>query len=91
MFLLKEELLDMAVLPYMSQIAEDQDVTVRTRAVQLLVDLAQTCESTKYADILKILEKVNLSLVQTCPKYCISKVMPQLLQSLEVEASCQIV
>ena len=43
---------------------------MRTRAVQLLVDLAQTCESVKFTDILKILEKVNREYHNKARNYC---------------------
>ncbi|XP_032221463.2 tuberin-like isoform X2 [Nematostella vectensis] len=54
----EEELLDKVVLPYLSNISDDPDVTVRTAAVQLLLDLSQTCDSPKCTDILNIIEKV---------------------------------
>lgn len=54
----EEELLESAVLPYLSHISEDQDVTVRNEAVQILVDLCVTCDSQKCQDFLYIIEKV---------------------------------
>lgn len=48
----------MAVLPYLSQISEDQDVTVRNEAAQIVIDLCLTCDSQKCQDFLSIIEKV---------------------------------
>ena len=65
--------MDVAVLPYLSQISEDQDVTVRTRAVQLLLDLAQSCDSSKCTDLLNIIEKVqeiDFSVMYICDCEC---------------------
>ena len=63
---MQDELLDAAVLPFLSQIAEDQDVIVRTHAVQLLLDLAQSCDSPKCADLMDIVEKVRLAPRRCC-------------------------
>lgn len=57
----QEELLDRVVLPFLGNISDDQDVTVRTSAVQLLLDLSQTCDSPKCTDILNIIEKVLIT------------------------------
>jgi hypothetical protein len=62
LLLFQEELLDLVVLPFLGNIADDQDVTVRTSAVQLLLDLSQTCDSSKCTDILNIIEKVHLTM-----------------------------
>ncbi|RMX59744.1 hypothetical protein pdam_00021002 [Pocillopora damicornis] len=54
----EEELLEHAVLPYLIHIPEDQDVTVRNVAVQILLDLCQMSDSQKCQDFLDIIEKV---------------------------------
>lgn len=46
------------MLPYLNHIAEDQDVTVRNVAVQILLDLCQMVDSQKCQDFLDIIEKV---------------------------------
>ena len=51
------------MLPYLNHIAEDQDVTVRNVAVQILLDLCQMCDSQKCQDFLDIIEKVQASKV----------------------------
>ena len=50
------------MLPYLNHIAEDQDVTVRNVAVQILLDLCQMVDSQKCQDFLDIIEKVFYSL-----------------------------
>ena len=47
------------MLPYLNHIAEDQDVTVRNVAVEILIDLCQMCDSQKCQDFLDIIEKVR--------------------------------
>ena len=51
------------MLPYLNHIAEDQDVTVRNVAVEILIDLCQMCDSQKCQDFLDIIEKVALEFV----------------------------
>ena len=46
------------MLPYLIHIPEDQDVTVRNVAVQILLDLCQMSDSQKCQDFLDIIEKV---------------------------------
>lgn len=46
------------MLPYLSHISDDQDVTVRDAAVQILIDLSLMCDSQKCQDFLDIIEKV---------------------------------
>lgn len=46
------------MLPYLNHIADDQDVTVRNVAVQILLDLCQMVDSQKCQDFLDIIEKV---------------------------------
>ena len=53
------------MLPYLNHIAEDQDVTVRNVAVQILLDLCQMVDSQKCQDFLDIIEKV-FQLRQVC-------------------------
>ena len=50
------------MLPYLNHIAEDQDVTVRNVAVQILLDLCQMCDSQRCQDFLDIIEKVTFRL-----------------------------
>ena len=46
------------MLPYLEDIAKDQDIAVRIRAVQLLVDVIEGSDSQKVCDVLNIIEKV---------------------------------
>ncbi|CAH1794876.1 unnamed protein product [Owenia fusiformis] len=54
----EDDLVEMVVLPLLSQIDTDMDAEVRNVAVQLLVDLAMTCETQKCLDMISIIEKV---------------------------------
>ncbi|XP_066292479.1 tuberin-like isoform X2 [Branchiostoma lanceolatum] len=56
--LYEENLIESVVIPQLGQIADDPDVEVRNVAVQLLMDLAQTCNTERCLDILAIIEKV---------------------------------
>ncbi|XP_078690983.1 tuberin-like isoform X3 [Branchiostoma floridae x Branchiostoma belcheri] len=56
--LYEENLIEGVVIPQLGQIADDPDVEVRNVAVQLLMDLAQTCNTERCLDILAIIEKV---------------------------------
>ncbi|XP_064629998.1 tuberin-like isoform X3 [Lineus longissimus] len=64
--LYEDELIHIVVLPHLAFIDNDPDVDIRNNAVQLLLDLAQGCQSQRCADILDILERVvNRSLSDT--------------------------
>ena len=47
------------VLPQLAHIADDPDVCVRIRAVQMLVDIVLASESVKCLEILKLIDKVS--------------------------------
>uniref|UniRef100_A0A8C9SA23 Tuberin n=1 Tax=Scleropages formosus TaxID=113540 RepID=A0A8C9SA23_SCLFO len=55
----EEELIEMVVIPQLSQIAEDRDLHVRKLATQLLVDLAEGCSTHHFNSLLDIIEKVG--------------------------------
>ncbi|KAI5620298.1 tuberin isoform X4, partial [Silurus asotus] len=56
--LYEEELIEVVVLPQLGQIAEDRDLSVRKQATQLLVDLAEGCNTHHFNSLLDIIEKV---------------------------------
>ncbi|KAM9455149.1 tuberin isoform 2-T3 [Clarias gariepinus] len=56
--LYEEELIEAVVLPQLGQIAEDRDLSVRKQATQLLVDLAEGCNTHHFNSLLDIIEKV---------------------------------
>ncbi|XP_060716149.1 tuberin isoform X2 [Tachysurus vachellii] len=56
--LYEEELIEVVVLPQLGQIAEDRDQSVRKQATQLLVDLAEGCNTHHFNSLLDIIEKV---------------------------------
>lgn len=60
LFSFQEEILDNSVLPYLDHIAIDQNIAVRVRSVQLLVDVIEGSDSQKVCDVLNIIEKVWL-------------------------------
>ncbi|TSK18061.1 Tuberin [Bagarius yarrelli] len=57
--LYEEELIEVVVLPQLGQIAEDRDLSVRKQATQLLVDLAEGCNTHHFNSLLDIIEKVS--------------------------------
>uniref|UniRef100_A0AAY4EAG7 Tuberin n=1 Tax=Denticeps clupeoides TaxID=299321 RepID=A0AAY4EAG7_9TELE len=57
--LYEEELIEVVVIPHLSQIAEDRDPLVRKQATQLLVDLAEGCSTHHFNSLLDIIEKVR--------------------------------
>ncbi|XP_037830586.1 tuberin isoform X3 [Kryptolebias marmoratus] len=64
--LYEDELIEMVVIPQLSGIAEDRDLAVRKQATQLLVDLAEGCNTHHFTSLLDIIERVaSRSLV--CP------------------------
>ncbi|XP_077428180.1 tuberin isoform X3 [Vanacampus margaritifer] len=66
--LYEDELIEMVVIPQLSGIAEDRDLTVRKQATQLLVDLAEGCNTHHFTSLLDIIERVaSRSLVCSGP------------------------
>ncbi|MBN3322380.1 TSC2 protein, partial [Atractosteus spatula] len=64
--LYEEELIETVVIPQLGQIAEDKDLHVRKLATQLLVDLAEGCNTHHFNSLLDIIEKV-VSRSLACP------------------------
>ncbi|XP_068585001.1 LOW QUALITY PROTEIN: tuberin [Cebidichthys violaceus] len=56
--LYEDELIEMVVIPQLSVIAEDRDLAVRKQATQLLVDLAEGCNTHHFTSLLDIIERV---------------------------------
>ncbi|XP_024115248.1 tuberin isoform X3 [Oryzias melastigma] len=56
--LYEDELIEMVVIPQLSGIAEDKDLAVRKQATQLLVDLAEGCNTHHFTSLLDIIERV---------------------------------
>ncbi|XP_068448418.1 tuberin isoform X1 [Clinocottus analis] len=56
--LYEDELIEMVVIPQLSAIAEDRDLAVRKQATQLLVDLAEGCNTHHFTSLLDIIERV---------------------------------
>ncbi|KAI7811046.1 putative tuberin [Triplophysa rosa] len=56
--LYEEELIEVVVIPQLGQIAEDRDLSVRRQATQLLVDLAEGCNTHHFGSLLDIIERV---------------------------------
>ncbi|XP_076003983.1 tuberin isoform X2 [Genypterus blacodes] len=56
--LYEDELIEMVVIPLLSGIAEDRDLAVRKQATQLLVDLAEGCNTHHFTSLLDIIERV---------------------------------
>uniref|UniRef100_A0A1A8ITX1 Tuberin n=1 Tax=Nothobranchius kuhntae TaxID=321403 RepID=A0A1A8ITX1_NOTKU len=66
--LYEDELIEMVVIPQLSGIAEDKDLAVRKQATQLLVDLAEGCNTHHFTSLLDIIERVaSRSLVCSGP------------------------
>ncbi|XP_073328243.1 tuberin isoform X1 [Pagrus major] len=67
--LYEDELIEMVVIPQLSGIAEDRDLAVRKQATQLLVDLAEGCNTHHFTSLLDIIERVaSRSLVCSGPQ-----------------------
>uniref|UniRef100_A0A8B9HPN1 Tuberin n=1 Tax=Astyanax mexicanus TaxID=7994 RepID=A0A8B9HPN1_ASTMX len=68
--LYEEELIEVVVIPQLGQIAEDRDLSVRKQATQLLVDLAEGCNTNHFNSLLDIIEKVmhQLTLCELLPR-----------------------
>uniref|UniRef100_A0A672H7M8 TSC complex subunit 2 n=1 Tax=Salarias fasciatus TaxID=181472 RepID=A0A672H7M8_SALFA len=58
--LYEDELIEMVVIPQLSGIAEDRDLAVRKQATQLLVDLAEGCNTHHFTSLLDIIERSKL-------------------------------
>uniref|UniRef100_A0A3Q2YS86 Tuberin n=1 Tax=Hippocampus comes TaxID=109280 RepID=A0A3Q2YS86_HIPCM len=56
--LYEDELIEMVVIPQLSGIADDRDLAVRKQATQLLVDLAEGCNTHHFTSLLDIIERV---------------------------------
>lgn len=57
-FFSQDELIEMVVIPQLSGIAEDRDPAVRKQATQLLVDLAEGCNTHHFTSLLDVIERV---------------------------------
>uniref|UniRef100_A0A8C9YYQ4 Tuberin n=1 Tax=Sander lucioperca TaxID=283035 RepID=A0A8C9YYQ4_SANLU len=57
--LYEDELIETVVIPQLSGIAEDRDLAVRKQATQLLVDLAEGCNTHHFTSLLDIIERVS--------------------------------
>lgn len=64
-FFLQDELIEMVVIPQLSGIAEDRDLAVRKQATQLLVDLAEGCNTHHFTSLLDIIERVQKEYMQS--------------------------
>ena len=60
------------MIPQLSGIAEDRDLAVRKQATQLLVDLAEGCNTHHFSSLLDIIERVWTDRTNTCPLYLIA-------------------
>uniref|UniRef100_A0AAQ4RCA4 TSC complex subunit 2 n=1 Tax=Gasterosteus aculeatus aculeatus TaxID=481459 RepID=A0AAQ4RCA4_GASAC len=58
--LYEDELIETVVVPQLGVIAEDRDLAVRKQATQLLVDLAEGCNTHHFTSLLDIIERVSL-------------------------------
>lgn len=56
----QDELIEMVVIPQLSAIAEDRDLAVRKQATQLLVDLAEGCNTHHFSSLLDVIERVHV-------------------------------
>ncbi|KAM8878322.1 tuberin isoform 2-T2 [Spinachia spinachia] len=66
--LYEDELIEMVVVPQLGVIAEDRDLAVRKQATQLLVDLAEGCNTHHFTSLLDIIERVaSRSLLSSSP------------------------
>uniref|UniRef100_A0A8C5E2T3 Tuberin-like n=1 Tax=Gouania willdenowi TaxID=441366 RepID=A0A8C5E2T3_GOUWI len=66
-FFMQDELIETVVIPQLSGIAEDRDLAVRKQAAQLLVDLAEGCNTHHFTSLLDIIERVR-SMVSSGPQ-----------------------
>uniref|UniRef100_A0A3P9MT67 Tuberin n=1 Tax=Poecilia reticulata TaxID=8081 RepID=A0A3P9MT67_POERE len=56
--LYEDELIEKVVIPQLNGIADDRDLAVRKQATQLLVDLAEGCNTHHFTSLLDIIERV---------------------------------
>lgn len=63
-YLTQDELIEMVVIPQLSGIAEDRDLAVRKQATQLLVDLAEGCNTHHFTSLLDVIERVHFTLIE---------------------------
>lgn len=54
----EDELIDRIVIPHMINIANDNDIDVRSAVAKLLIDICMDCDSKKCLEVLDMLEKV---------------------------------
>ncbi|XP_075895879.1 tuberin isoform X2 [Nelusetta ayraudi] len=67
--LYEDELIETVVIPQLGAIADDRDPAVRKQAAQLLVDLAEGCNTHHFGSLLDIIERVaSRSLVCSVPQ-----------------------
>lgn len=57
----QDELIETVVIPQLGAIADDRDPAVRKQATQLLVDLAEGCNTHHFGSLLDIIERVGVS------------------------------
>lgn len=69
----------MVVIPQLSGIAEDRDLAVRKQATQLLVDLAEGCNSLHFTSLLDIIERVQKITPPKHPQSLKSSFQPRLV------------
>ena len=55
----EDELIERIVVPHLQYVEQDSDITIRTEAAHLLVDLCLECETKRCLELLDILEKVK--------------------------------
>ncbi len=59
LFPIQDDLIELVVLPQLGHISDDPDPRVRNMAVQLLVDVAQVCQTQRCQEVLDIIKKVS--------------------------------
>lgn len=70
-FSTQEELIEVVVIPQLGQIAEDRDLSVRRQATQLLVDLAEGCNTHHFGSLLDIIERVRAQVDDVTERACL--------------------
>lgn len=63
----------MVVIPQLSGIAEDRDLAVRKQATQLLVDLAEGCNTHHFSSLLDIIERVCIHFIAPVLRITLAK------------------
>lgn len=74
----------MVVIPQLSGIAEDKDLAVRKQATQLLVDLAEGCNTHHFTSLLDVIERVLTSTLKLTATDTANTASPQGLCSSQV-------